>query len=776
MKKFGFRLFFLFIAVILLSVTFDCYAAIRLPEINYPPVPIFGAEPPQIFTKKINEKIPGYTPEMALPLSIQYFYYLALFVSGLITLGAIVYGGILYLISTGNAAKMAAAREQILGSLLGLIILVSSYLILTAINPQLAIFSISAPEIEKCDCTQPEGDSSQYCKTYCQKTEPVSEEIPTYIEIPLGRITERVIKASVDAKDAAEEVKKAADELEKKASELKKATEECEICTSINTTCISPANCSGGTCPYNGSTECPNRDEIEDRREAVNDATEYLGFLQENLLRTKADLERELFNLEIAESLMRDSLSLPIHYEAFIALEKKQVRKLNHWTDIDITVDPLKDIREKIAPEIPGDDNSEDPATFYILEEANKDLIQNVEGLTPTGLPIGPEIPISGFPCQLTQEMIDSAKFASSKTHVRASLLLALFCHESGLNQFAGTSHYPNTFDACGKVTWKRQFEQIWEELTGNLVNPYIISGRTFTIYTMPLSAPGVYAGVSHCGGAMGPSQLMPFTWLMYQDFVKQYTEKTVVSPWDFTDAFTCGAVHLRLRPGIITGAPTQECAKEAASICAYWGSCHGGLAGRIVGMANTVADIIGENHCFSANNPPLPPSEGWQWPIKTFTVLSSNAQDHAKPSRGSAYAWDFTAPCGTDIYPAKAGTVIKVVTENCPVATGYGCEVRIDHGGGWTTRYGHMIPGSITVSIGDTVDINTKIGQVGCTGRTSFGPHVHLEILYNYRQVDPATVFSNSPPYRPFCINLGCDIFRSACTKNPEEYPCFNP
>ena len=153
---------------------------------------------------------------------------------------------------------------------------------------------------------------------------------------------------------------------------------------------------------------------------------------------------------------------------------------------------------------------------------------------------------------------------------------------------------------------------------------------------------------------------------------------------------------------------------------------------------------------------PPSPPPGGWQFPIRSRTILSSNAADHLR--RGSVRAWDLTAPCGTDIYPSKDGTV---EIASCGNEGGYGCWVQINHGDGWTTRYCHMIRGSISVSNGASVTTNTRLGRVGCTGMTSFGPHTHFEILQNRRQVDPATVFGNPSSiglqYIPFLKNLAC-------------------
>lgn len=42
--------------------------------------------------------------------------------------------------------------------------------------------------------------------------------------------------------------------------------------------------------------------------------------------------------------------------------------------------------------------------------------------------------------------------------------------------------------------------------------------------------------------------------------------------------------------------------------------------------------------------------------------------------------------------------------------------------------RYCHMLYGSITVNVGDKVNLNTKLGKMGNTGNSS-GTHLHLEL-----------------------------------------------
>ncbi|MED5575643.1 MAG: M23 family metallopeptidase, partial [Pseudomonadota bacterium] len=64
-----------------------------------------------------------------------------------------------------------------------------------------------------------------------------------------------------------------------------------------------------------------------------------------------------------------------------------------------------------------------------------------------------------------------------------------------------------------------------------------------------------------------------------------------------------------------------------------------------------------------------------------------------------------------------------------------YGRIVEVDHGNGLRTRYAHLFRS--TVKKGQTIGHRHKIGLLGSTGRST-GPHVHYEILFNGKQIDP--------------------------------------
>lgn len=92
----------------------------------------------------------------------------------------------------------------------------------------------------------------------------------------------------------------------------------------------------------------------------------------------------------------------------------------------------------------------------------------------------------------------------------------------------------------------------------------------------------------------------------------------------------------------------------------------------------------------------------------------------------------------GTPVIASRSGTV-EVVQHS---SSSYGNMVLINHGDGYKTRYAHMLDGSITVSVGQTVEGGQTIGRVGSTGNSS-GPHLHFEVIYNGETQNPLDFIS---------------------------------
>jgi len=90
----------------------------------------------------------------------------------------------------------------------------------------------------------------------------------------------------------------------------------------------------------------------------------------------------------------------------------------------------------------------------------------------------------------------------------------------------------------------------------------------------------------------------------------------------------------------------------------------------------------------------------------------------------------DIEAPWGAPVVAGASGKVSFVGWQN-----GYGQLVVVDHGGGLSTRYGHL--SHIDVELNQTVSRAQLLGKVGSTGRST-GPHLHYEVRINDQPVNP--------------------------------------
>ncbi len=126
-----------------------------------------------------------------------------------------------------------------------------------------------------------------------------------------------------------------------------------------------------------------------------------------------------------------------------------------------------------------------------------------------------------------------------------------------------------------------------------------------------------------------------------------------------------------------------------------------------------------------------------WVWPAPASRYLTSYFGWRMHPVYGT---WryhsgiDIAAGSGTNVLAAAPGKVILSLNYG---NYSYGECIIIDHGGGVSSLYGHLLNGSRRVQVGDTVSAGQVIGLVGSTG-VSTGPHLHFEVRENGQVVDP--------------------------------------
>ncbi len=112
-----------------------------------------------------------------------------------------------------------------------------------------------------------------------------------------------------------------------------------------------------------------------------------------------------------------------------------------------------------------------------------------------------------------------------------------------------------------------------------------------------------------------------------------------------------------------------------------------------------------------------------FDWPTKGIIsgVFGSQRILNGKPKRPH-YGVDIAAPEGTDIL-APTEAIVRMAEKDLYYTGG---TVMLDHGHGVTSVYSHL--SSINVKVGDKINKDQKIGEVGSTGRST-GPHLDWRI-----------------------------------------------
>ncbi len=118
-------------------------------------------------------------------------------------------------------------------------------------------------------------------------------------------------------------------------------------------------------------------------------------------------------------------------------------------------------------------------------------------------------------------------------------------------------------------------------------------------------------------------------------------------------------------------------------------------------------------------------------WPVKGW--ITSGFGKRASPLTGEP-----GRHMGVDI-ANETNTPVRVTADGIVTyagwQVGYGRMVVVEHGYGYSTRYGHC--SRIDVKVGDEVKRGQVLGYMGSTGRST-GSHVHYEVRLHGMPVDP--------------------------------------
>ncbi|WP_433057674.1 peptidoglycan DD-metalloendopeptidase family protein [Dactylosporangium sp. CS-033363] len=158
----------------------------------------------------------------------------------------------------------------------------------------------------------------------------------------------------------------------------------------------------------------------------------------------------------------------------------------------------------------------------------------------------------------------------------------------------------------------------------------------------------------------------------------------------------------------------------------------------------------------------PVPVVEAGRWvsPLPGFSARPG----FRTPTNPNHVGVDIMSFVGTPIHAAAAGTVLEVV---CNIEAGHSCDqtgsasvggcgwyVKIQHAGGVSTLYCHMVRRGV-VKPGQKVAAGQVIGYVGSSGNSS-APHLHFEVHVHAPPTSPGNAIDPLPFMRTHGAPIG--------------------
>lgn len=164
---------------------------------------------------------------------------------------------------------------------------------------------------------------------------------------------------------------------------------------------------------------------------------------------------------------------------------------------------------------------------------------------------------------------LEAATAASQKTGVRAALILAVLSQESDLGKNVGSCYMTDLVsgDGVGKNTGT-PFQKVMKAPRDTEPFERIASALGLLWASTPVSCPlnKTFTASRGYGGAMGPSQFIPSTWVLYENRLETTLNVSQANPWDAQHAIMATALYMQ-----DLGAAGSSYTAERNAACRYY-------------------------------------------------------------------------------------------------------------------------------------------------------------------------------------------------------------
>ena len=134
------------------------------------------------------------------------------------------------------------------------------------------------------------------------------------------------------------------------------------------------------------------------------------------------------------------------------------------------------------------------------------------------------------------EEALKFGQLAAIRVGIRPAFLLAILDVESGLGRNVGTGNWLDDMYNCYKRLGKPTRAETEKNAFFAVIGKLGLNADSVKVSRAPSYG---------CGGALGPAQFIPSTWLIYEAEVARLTGHNPPNPWSIEDAFMAAAVYL---------------------------------------------------------------------------------------------------------------------------------------------------------------------------------------------------------------------------------------